>query len=261
MKTVLGSIHNCFQKDRPMSSDTPFKFDPKWRPNTFLLFALLDKALHDREHPDLKEYSESLKQESLSILTGIGALNLDGSIRYDAIQFGTAWDGNDLDWFHSKFLKVPTYQETIQAIKQKDIDTLHGKCGYLNLARKLGQVARLDPAIFITVGDRAFNEDVLHTLLCGILKNEGDKITIYDLCMNMASVGVTPYRLERMFRKAMKTYSYGFPFQAKAIGIRQPGYEETVVHLKSDGFDFASISSGSFKLGSVLNHSELVRIT
>lgn len=261
MKTVLGSIHNWLQKDRPMSFDTPIKFDPKWRPNTFLLFALLDKALHGREHPDLKEYSKTLTQESLSILFGIGALNADGSIRYDAVRFGTAWDDNDLDWFHTQFLKVPTYQETVQAVKQKDIDTLHGKCGYLNLARKLGQVARINPAMHITAGDRAFNEDVLYTLMCGILKNEGDKITVYDLCEKLASVGITPYRLERVYKKAVKTFSYGFPFQAKVIGIRQPGYEETVVHLKSDGFDFDPISSGSFKLGSVLNHSEIVRVT
>lgn len=244
-----------------MSSESTFKFDPKWRPNTFLLFALLDKALHGREHPDLNEYSESLKKESLGILVGIGALNTDGSIRYDAVRFGTAWDDNDLDWFHTQFLKVPTYQETIQAVKQRDIDNLHGKCGYLNLSRKLGQVARLDPATFIVVGDRAFNEDVLHGLLHGLLKNPGDKITMYDLCFHMASLGVTPYRLEEMLKRAMKTYSYGFPFQAKAIGIRQPGYEETVVHLKSDGFDFDTISSGSFKLNSVLNHGEVVRIT
>jgi hypothetical protein len=235
--------------------------DYKCTPNTFLLFAILCKALFHQEHPDIKEYSTSLIKDSSNILYNIGAIDQGGSnYYYDSDNFRHAWLQNDLDWFHAQFMQIQNYRDVILAVKQGNIDTLHGKNSYLNLARKLGQITRIDPASNIFVGDRLIDDSTIISYLSKIMPNIGDRALIYDVCGLFSSAGITPYRFSREFKRLMKSHSFSFPFEAKALGIRQPGYEEEVIHLTAGSFTFEPSSSGRFKTDGILYYTELVRV-
>lgn len=262
LDALLDSID--YKASEPKSPPPPdvkqVACDPKWRPNSFLLFALLDKAMFGLEHEELKEYSRGLQEDNINILASLGALTIDGKFRHDASRFKDAWYKNDLDWFHNQFLTLPPYYETVMAIKQKKYEALHGRSGYLTLARRLGQVARLNPSMNLFVGDAKPSNPMIQLFFNAVLPNMDDKITVYELCVLAAiNLGLTPARFETAVARYKKSYN-DFPFQGKMIGIREPGYDELVVRLDPLAFSFEDVSSGTLRFGGSMACRELVRV-
>jgi len=225
------------------------EIDKACRVNTHVLFMLLEQAVFHVESPGLKDYSDELKRDCIKVLAALQALDEDGHPGVMIDEYRNNWLNGSVDWFHASFLSIPAYREVIEIVRTGDWDSFQGHHGcYLTLARRLGQVARIDHNKGLMLGNAPVSKqsliDVLNTLLPSLL----NEVSIYNLCRAACpALRVTPARLEEALLNLRATWA-NFPREEPGRRRREPGITETVVRLKLDGYVFEEVHSGKFNM-------------
>lgn len=233
--------------------------DPNWRPNPRVLFGTLWEKMSGTTVDELKYYSDQLRRESEYILTALGIIK-DGSVSSGDFPGTTynAWVTNKLDWFHTLFMLLPAYHELMVSLEGDYLSKMTKLGPYLSLARTIGQVSRLHRDVRLLSGDTSISRDVLFKFLGKAMPSIGDTSSIFKLCIRLCpAMGVTPYRLYKLI-KSFKD-DYDFAWQLTTDRNNEPGYNESVLVLSSEGFIFDTISSGTLDLVNA-NYTGIVRV-
>lgn len=220
------------------------------RPAPGAVFPILWKGISGT--PPKEPIAVESAKEAIGILVALGALDADGHGGPAIDSFREMWSANDLDAFHAEFMRLPSYQAAVEALRSDPclVPKTSRQAAQLTMARCLGQVARLEKTARETwVGDAPLSADELVGALIRWMPTAESAIGVADLCTRAArELRVTPARLERALIRLWRDRP-DVPFEGQTGGQAVPGYAERVVDLSPAGYSFREVVPGGLTFG------------
>lgn len=234
----------------PVSHRELIDIEKSCRVNTHVLFLLIEQAVFHITVPQLDDYSQQLKDDCIKVLALLEVLDESGYPGARVDDCRRAWLNDDRDWFHGQFMAIQMYREVIEIIRSGAWEEFQGHHGcYLTLARRLGQVARLDFNQNLMAGVQPLSRSKLIDGMNMLLPSTFMTVSVYTMCRVLCrAFHVTPARLERALLMLREDW-HAYPREDES-SRKEPGIEETIIDLSVDGFAFKEVSSGKFKMRS-----------
>lgn len=231
------------------------------RPQPTIIFARLNEVLAGAPWPPV---SSDTDEECRRILVALGAATEDGRAGPDYHIFSDRWEQNDLDWFHSEFLRLPGYRAVADALASGGSTSGRRAQVQLAMARRLGQAAK-DRAGVYRYGDAWLSWAALQHFLEQRLPSAGDRVHISDLCMAaLETLCITPARFEdalvRFLSKAHDGEARGPRIEPQTSGTVEPLAPETIVVLSKGGYGWRVVDPAGLLLGTAIPYRFLVRV-
>lgn len=205
------------------SSKSP-KFAPSLRLHSGYFFSKIQAILYPNEFREPQSIAQT-QEETDRAMYLLGILT-DKEVQS---QLRTAWERNDLDWFHRLLLNHPGYSNVMHKLSAGE-RLAHRDFDQIRFARAIGQVTLSPYSSSYILGSQIVPIEVVKNELMYMFNERGKVLSVHEMCSELLpKLHLTPYRFEKYLNAIMAIEDEEFQLVPETGGSIVPTKADTVV--------------------------------